>query len=71
MSYPNVEIASAGNIFSRMMIFKKGDIEVGHSHQFDHITLLTSGKLKIIIDNQEVFLKHQNIFLLKLSSYMN
>ena len=64
MSYPNVEIASAGNIFSRMMIFKKGDVEVGHSHQFDHITLLTSGKLKIIIDGQEsVFEAPKHIFI--------
>jgi quercetin dioxygenase-like cupin family protein len=34
-----------------MMRFEKtGDIEVGHTHQFDHLTLLAKGKLKITVD---------------------
>jgi quercetin dioxygenase-like cupin family protein len=64
MSYPDIEIASAGNIFSRMMKFNRGDIEVGHTHHFDHITLLTTGKLKVTIEGQEtVFEAPKHIFI--------
>lgn len=28
---------------------KSGDVEQGHAHQYDHLTLLASGKLKIKI----------------------
>jgi quercetin dioxygenase-like cupin family protein len=39
------------NLFSRMMRFKKaGDTEIGHTHQFDHLTLLAKGKLKVTVD---------------------
>jgi quercetin dioxygenase-like cupin family protein len=34
-----------------MMRFKKtGDIEIGHTHQFDHLTLLATGKLKVTVE---------------------
>lgn len=33
------------------MHFKKaGDIEHGHTHQFDHLTLLASGSLRVTVD---------------------
>jgi quercetin dioxygenase-like cupin family protein len=33
-----------------MMHFKRaGDIEAGHTHQFDHLTLLAKGKLKVTV----------------------
>ena len=33
------------------MHFKKtGDIEFGHTHQFDHLTLLASGSLRITVN---------------------
>jgi len=36
-----------------MMHFEKvGDIEYGHSHQFDHLTLLASGKLKVTVNGE-------------------
>lgn len=51
MSQPVVHIGSVGNIFSRMMRFEKaGDTEVGHTHQFDHLTLLAKGKLKVTVE---------------------
>lgn len=35
------------------MHFKKaGDVEQGHTHDFDHLTLLASGSLKITIDGE-------------------
>lgn len=53
MNQPNVAIACVANLFSRMMHFKKvGDIEYGHRHQFDHLTLLASGSLKLIVEGK-------------------
>jgi quercetin dioxygenase-like cupin family protein len=34
-----------------MMHFEKaGDTEIGHTHQFDHLTLLAKGKLKVTVE---------------------
>lgn len=45
---PEVHITCVANIFSRQMHFKKaGDIEHGHSHCFDHVTLLARGRLQL------------------------
>jgi quercetin dioxygenase-like cupin family protein len=46
-----IKIGCVANLFSRMMHFRKaGDIEVGHKHQFDHLTLLAKGKLKVTVE---------------------
>jgi quercetin dioxygenase-like cupin family protein len=51
MSQPVVNIGCVANLFSRMMHFEKvGDTEVGHTHQFDHLTLLAKGKLKVTVE---------------------
>lgn len=53
MNSPEILIGLVSNLFSRMMHFKKvGDLEIGHTHQFDHLTLLAKGKLKIKVNNQ-------------------
>jgi len=53
MSAPGVMIGCVANLYSRMMYFEKaGDIEVGHAHQFDHLTLLAKGKLQVTVDGQ-------------------
>lgn len=51
MSAPEVKIGCVANLFSRMMRFEKaGDVELGHTHQFDHLTLLASGSLRVVVD---------------------
>jgi quercetin dioxygenase-like cupin family protein len=46
-----IKIGCVANLYSRMMHFKTaGDIEVGHTHQFDHLTLLAKGKLKVTVE---------------------
>ncbi len=51
MSQPIVHIGCVANLFSRMMHFAKaGDTEIGHTHQFDHLTLLAKGKLKVTVE---------------------
>lgn len=50
---PEVAISCVANLWSRMMVFKKkGNIERGHSHQFDHLTLLAHGSLEITVEGQ-------------------
>ena len=46
-----VKIGMVANLYSRMMHFESvGDFEAGHTHQFDHLTLLASGRLQITVD---------------------
>jgi len=53
VSQPVVHIGCVANLYSRMMHFKQaGDTELGHTHQFDHLTLLAKGKLKVTVDGQ-------------------
>lgn len=53
MSQPIVHLGCVANLFSRMMHFEKaGDIEIGHTHQFDHLTLLAKGKLKVTVEGK-------------------
>lgn len=49
------------------MHFKKaGDIEKGHSHQFDHLTLLATGKLKVTVEEKTTeFIAPHMIFIAK------
>ena len=51
MTMPDVSIGCVANLWSKMMHFKNaGDTEQGHSHKFDHLTLLTLGSLQVIVD---------------------
>lgn len=58
MQHPRVQIGCVANLFSRMMHFKNaGDIEHGHTHQFDHLTLLAAGSLKVTVEGAETVFK--------------
>lgn len=48
---PEVQISCVSNMYVRMMHFKRaGDVEHGHSHPFDHMTLLAEGELRVTVD---------------------
>lgn len=48
MRGPAVSISCVSNVFVKQMHFQfAGDREEGHSHLFDHLTLLASGKLRL------------------------
>lgn len=50
---PHVQIGCVANLFSRQMHFKSaGDIEHGHTHPFDHLTLLAVGSLRVIVNGK-------------------
>jgi len=54
MAYPHITIGKVSNVFIRMMKFENaGDVEEGHSHDFDHVTLLSKGSLKIKVNGKE------------------
>ena len=56
MSSPDIKMISISNVFSRMMIFNKaGDVELGHKHNYDHGTLVSSGSVKVdmLADDKE------------------
>jgi quercetin dioxygenase-like cupin family protein len=56
--HPQVNIGCVANLFSRQMHFEKaGDIEMGHTHPFDHLTLLASGSLKVTVEGKETVFK--------------
>lgn len=43
-----MSVAYVGNVFTKMMVFKDvGAVMEGHSHVYDHVTLIASGKVAI------------------------
>lgn len=58
MAYPTINLGCVANLYSRQMHFQKtGDMEMGHTHPFDHLTLLAAGSLKVTVDGQETIFK--------------
>jgi quercetin dioxygenase-like cupin family protein len=65
MNTPSISIGCVANLFSRMMHFKKsGDIEHGHRHQFDHLTLLSSGSLRVTVEDKTTDFKAPNMIFI-------
>jgi quercetin dioxygenase-like cupin family protein len=51
MNMPDAAIGCVANLWSKQMHFKKaGDTELGHSHTFDHLTLLAAGSLRVTVN---------------------
>lgn len=51
MSAPKSALGCVSNLYSRMMHFElAGDKEDGHTHQFDHLTLLAAGSLQVTVE---------------------
>jgi len=67
MSAPKINIGCVSNLFSRQMQFEKiGDMEIGHKHPFDHLTLLATGKLKVKVNEKEtIFTAPHMIYIAK------
>ena len=58
MVYPMVKIAHVHGLFTRMMTFvNAGDTEVGHTHQFDHATLVAHGSILVSCRGKETVFK--------------
>lgn len=53
MSYPETRFTAAANLWIRQMHFmNKGDKNEGHTHNFDHLTLLAHGSVRVHVDGE-------------------
>lgn len=58
MNAPEIGFGCVANLWCRMMDFKfTGDTEQGHTHSFDHLTLLASGSLKVTVSGMATVFK--------------
>jgi len=66
MTMPDAAIGCVANLWSKQMHFKKvGDTEFGHSHTFDHLTLLAAGALKVTVDGSSTEFKAPQMIYIK------
>jgi glyoxylate utilization-related uncharacterized protein len=51
MSPPEVKLGAVANLWTRQMHFiNAGDTEPEHDHCFDHLTLLATGSVSVVVD---------------------
>jgi len=63
---PYVQIGCVANLYSRQMHFKKtGDCEHGHTHPFDHLTLLATGSLCVTVNGKATDFKAPHMIYIK------
>ena len=63
---PYVRIGCVANLYSRQMHFlKAGDLEHGHTHPFDHLTLLAAGSLRVTVNNKTTEFKAPHMIYIK------
>ena len=63
---PHVKLGCVANLFSRQMHSKKaGDLEHGHTHPFDHLTLLASGSLRVTVNSKTTDFKAPHMIYIK------
>ena len=65
IAWPVMKFAIVSNVWIKMMHFrKKGDVMRGHTHVFDHPTILSKGSLKVTIgDDSTVFIGPTIIYI--------
>jgi quercetin dioxygenase-like cupin family protein len=71
MSYPDTTMACVSNLWVRQMHFRKaGDMNEGHVHNFDHITLLARGSVNVHVEGHITkFTAPQLIYIAKGKSH--
>lgn len=53
MALPIITLSCVSNLFTRQMHFvNAGDTELGHTHPFNHITLLASGSANVTVNGK-------------------
>jgi quercetin dioxygenase-like cupin family protein len=58
MSEPITKFAACANVFCRIMNFEKaGDANQGHHHEYDHVTLIAAGSVKVLVEDREAIFK--------------
>ena len=71
MAYPETRITCATNLWLRQMHFAKaGDANEGHVHNYDHMTLLAYGSVRVHVNgNTTDFKAPHSIFIVKGKSH--
>lgn len=66
MQEPTASIALVSNVFIKGMFFEKaGDHHAGHSHCFDHTTLLAKGQLRVRVNGKDTDFKAPHSIFIK------
>lgn len=53
MAYPQTRMTCVKNLWLRQMHFEKaGDANEGHIHEYDHVTLLAKGSVKVHVEDK-------------------
>lgn len=61
---PKTDVKIVDNVFVKLHHFAEvGDTHNGHSHVFDHITLLANGSVKMVHDNGEAEFKAPHLIV--------
>jgi quercetin dioxygenase-like cupin family protein len=64
--FPSYSLGCVANLFSKQMHFAKaGDVEQGHVHQFDHLTLLAAGSLRVTVNGKTNDFKAPQMIFIK------
>jgi len=65
MAYPETKMSCVKNLWTRQMYFAKaGDANEGHVHNYDHITLLAHGSVRVHVEgNMTDFKAPQMIYV--------
>lgn len=64
MSRPTTDVKIVDNVFVKLHQFNNaGDTHEGHTHAFDHITLLSYGSVKMVHDNGEAEYKAPHLIV--------
>lgn len=64
---PFVKFGCCGNIFVKMIHFhKQGDFEQQHKHEYDHMSMLSKGSVKVTVNGEEtVFVAPHLVYISK------
>jgi quercetin dioxygenase-like cupin family protein len=65
MNFPHTTIASVSNLWIRMMHFEKaGDKNEGHVHNYDHVTLLSYGSVRVHVEDKTTDFKAPHVIFI-------
>lgn len=66
MALPENKFTCVSNLWLRQMVFKnKGDANEGHEHNYDHVTLLTNGSVRVNVEGNISEFKAPQIIYIK------
>jgi quercetin dioxygenase-like cupin family protein len=71
MAKPENRFTCVSNLWLRQMVFKNaGDANDGHEHNYDHVTLLTTGSVRVHVEGKATdFVAPQMIYIIKGKSH--